>query len=160
MKGLIYLNLHAEAYYSGAEYDETIFITPEDYRKYFCNGDKTVDAFKHASENWHCKEISVGELDGKHSDVHGDVYVDFFEEENINSLKEESEVYIGIHSIMAQTESENISANVKWGIGKRMENGTYHSNMNMYGNRRDKFTKEVRIVPEEVEVVRTIYRFF
>lgn len=85
MKKLIYLNLHAEAYYSGAEYDETIFITPEDYRKYFCNGDKTVDAFKHASENWHCKEISVGELDGKHSDVHGDVYVDFFEEEHIRN---------------------------------------------------------------------------
>lgn len=85
MKGLIYLNLHAEAYYSRAEYDETIFITPEDYRKYFCNGDKTVDAFKHASENWHCKEISVGELDGKHSDVHGDVYVDFFEEEHIRN---------------------------------------------------------------------------
>lgn len=84
----------------------------------------------------------------------------YFEEENINSLKEESEVYIGIHSIMAQTESENISANVKWGIGKRMENGTYHSNMNMYGYRRDKLTKEVRIVPEEAEVVRTIYRFF
>ena len=84
----------------------------------------------------------------------------YFEEQNINSLKEESEVYIGIHSVMAQTESENISANVKWGIGKRMENGTYHSNMNMYGYRRDKLTKEVRIVPEEAEVVRTIYRFF
>ncbi len=84
----------------------------------------------------------------------------YFEEQNINSLKEESEVYIGIHSVMAQTESENISANVKWGIGKRMENGTHHSNMNMYGYRRDKLTKEVRIVPEEAEVVRTIYRFF
>ena len=88
MKGLIYLNLHAEAYYSGAEYDETIFITPEDYRKYFCNGDETVDAFKHASENWHCKEISVGELDGKHSEVMGDVYVDLYEEQHIRNQYE------------------------------------------------------------------------
>lgn len=104
------------------------------------------------------KTVSCIFIDGD-----GNVRVKFIngaEVTNINSLKEESEVYIGIHSVMAQTESENISANVKWGIGKRMENGTYHSNMNMYGYRRDKLTKEVRIVPEEAEVVRTIYRFF
>ena len=61
---------------------------------------------------------------------------------------------------MAQSESENISANVKWGISKRMENGTYRSNMNMYGYRRDKITNEVKIVPEEAEVVRTIFRYY
>ena len=43
----------------------------------------------------------------------------YFEEQNINSLKEDSETYIGIYSVMAQSESENISANVKWGISKR-----------------------------------------
>ena len=64
----------------------------------------------------------------------------YFEEQNIDSLKEDSETYIGIHSVMAQSESENISANVKWGISKRMENGTYRSNMNMYGYRRDKIS--------------------
>lgn len=84
----------------------------------------------------------------------------FFEEQNIDSLKEDSETFIGIYSVMAQAESENISANVKWGIAKRMENGTYCGNMNMYGYRRDKVTKEVYIVPEEAEVVRNIYRFF
>lgn len=84
----------------------------------------------------------------------------YFEEQNIDSLKEDSETYIGIHSVMAQSESENISANVKWGISKRMENGTYRSNMNMYGYRRDKITDEVKIVPEEAEVVRTIFRYY
>lgn len=84
----------------------------------------------------------------------------FFEEQNIDSLKEESETFIGIYSVMAQAESENISSNVKWGIAKRMENGTYCCNMNMLGYRRDKFTKEVYIVPEEAEIVRNIYRFF
>ena len=49
----------------------------------------------------------------------------YFEEQNINSLTEDSEVYIGIYGVMAQSESENISANVKWGINKRMQNGTY-----------------------------------
>ena len=84
----------------------------------------------------------------------------YFEEQNINSLKEDSETYIGIYSVMAQTESENISANVKWGISKRMENGTYCSNMNMFGYRRDKITKEITIVESEAEVVRWIFNLF
>lgn len=83
MKGLIYLNLHAEAYYSGAEYDETVFITPDDYRKYFCKSEDTRTEFEIAKENWHEKEISVGELDGKYSNVMGDVYVDLYEEPDI-----------------------------------------------------------------------------
>ena len=84
----------------------------------------------------------------------------YFEEQNINSLKEDSETYIGIYSVMAQTESENISANVKWGISKRMENGTYCSNMNMFGYRRDKITKEITIVESEAEVVRWIFNLY
>ena len=84
----------------------------------------------------------------------------YFEEQNINSLKEDSETYIGIYSVMAQSESENISANVKWGISKRMENGTYCCNMNMFGYRRDKVTKEVYIVKEEAKVVRSIFQMF
>ena len=84
----------------------------------------------------------------------------YFEEQNINSLKEDSETYIGIYSVMAQSESENISANVKWGISKRMENGTYCSNMNMFGYRRDKTTKEITIVESEAEVVRWIFNLY
>lgn len=84
----------------------------------------------------------------------------YFEEQNINSLKEDSETYIGIYSVMAQSESENISANVKWGISKRMENGTYCSNMNMFGYRRDKITKEITIVESEAEVIRWIFNLF
>lgn len=84
----------------------------------------------------------------------------YFEEQHIDSLKEKSEAYIGIFSAIAQSESENISGNVRWGILKRMENGTYSSKMDMFGYRRDKVTKEVYIVPEEAEAVRMIYRYF
>ncbi|MEE0809107.1 MAG: recombinase family protein [Acutalibacteraceae bacterium] len=84
----------------------------------------------------------------------------YFEEQNINSLKEDSETYIGIYSVMAQSESENISANVKWGISKRMENGTYCSNMTMFGYRRDKITKEITIVESEAEVIRWIFNLY
>ncbi len=84
----------------------------------------------------------------------------YFEEQNINSLKEKNEVIIGLFSSFAQGESEGISENVRWGISKRMENGTYLSKMDMFGYRRDKLTKEVYIVPEEAEIVKQIYRCF
>ncbi len=84
----------------------------------------------------------------------------YFEEQNINSLKEKNEVIIGLFSSFAQGESEDISENVRWGISKRMENGTYLSKMDMFGYRRDKITKEVYIVPEEAKIVRQIYRCF
>ena len=78
----------------------------------------------------------------------------YFEEQNINSLTEDSEVYIGIYGVMAQSESENISANVKWGINKRMQNGTYACRFTLLGYRRNKDTKEIYIVPEEAENVK------
>lgn len=84
----------------------------------------------------------------------------YFEEQNINSLTEDSEVYIGIYGVLAQSESENISANVKWGINKRMQNGTYNCRFNLLGYRRDKETKEIYIVPEEAEVVRMIFQMY
>lgn len=84
----------------------------------------------------------------------------YFEEQNINSLTEDSEVYIGIYGVMAQSESENISANIKWGINKRMQNGTYACVVNLLGYRRDKETKEIYIVPEEAEIVKKIFRLY
>ena len=84
----------------------------------------------------------------------------FFEEQNINSLTEESETYIGIYSVIAQSESENISANVSWGIHKRMQNGTYACRLNLLGYRRSKETGEPYIVPEEAEIVRKIFGMY
>lgn len=83
-----------------------------------------------------------------------------FEEQNINSLTEKSETFLGMYSVMAQSESENISADVKWGISKRMQKGTYCCNMNMLGYRRDKLTKEVYIVPDEAKIVKEIFALF
>ena len=63
----------------------------------------------------------------------------FFEEQNVNSLKEDTEMFIGIYSVIAQSESENISGNVRWGIQKGDDG-------------------EPEIVPEEAEIVRKIFR--
>lgn len=83
----------------------------------------------------------------------------YFEEQNCNSLEEESEMYIGIYSVIAQTESENISANVRWGIQQRMKNGTFAFRYNILGYRKGE-NGEPEIVPEEAEVIRKIYRMY
>lgn len=82
----------------------------------------------------------------------------YFEEQNINSLTEDSEIYIGIYGVMAQSESENIRANVKWGINKRMQNGTYVCRFTLLVYRRNRDTKEIYIVPEEGENVKKIFQ--
>lgn len=61
---------------------------------------------------------------------------------------------------MAQSESENISANVNWGINKRMQNGTYVCRFHLLGYRRDKNTKAIYIALKEAEVVKKIFQMY
>ena len=81
----------------------------------------------------------------------------YFEEQNLDSLKAENETLIGFFSVMAQSESESISANVKWGIQKRMKNGTYSLRFKMLGLRKGDDGNPY-IVAEEAEVVRKLFR--
>ena len=83
----------------------------------------------------------------------------FFEEQNLDSSKVENETLIGFFSVMAQSESESISGNVKWGIHKRMRNGTYAVQFNMLGYKRGD-DGEPYIIPEEAEVVREMFNRF
>ncbi len=83
----------------------------------------------------------------------------FFEEQNIDTLTTDSEMFIGLYSVMAQSESENISANIRWGIQQRMKNGSYAFNYKTYGYRKGE-GGEPEIVPEEAEVVRKIFRMY
>ena len=83
----------------------------------------------------------------------------FFEEQNLDSLKTDSEMFIGLHSVLAQAESENISANVRWGIQQRMKSGTFAFRYNILGYRKGMYgTPE--IVLEEAEHIRTIYSMY
>lgn len=152
MKGLIYLNLHAEGYYSGAKYDETIFITPQDYLKYFSKNtgieteqlevDKTYadefveftdeevkKVYQLAKSAWHEKVICVGELDGKHSEVDGEVYVDFFDEESIKNHYNETsndgnclmQDLLYTNDISNYTEQRKIIKEIKDNVDKAVE---------------------------------------
>ena len=83
----------------------------------------------------------------------------FFEEQNLNSLTTDSEMFVGLYSVMAQAESENISANVRWGLQQRMRSGTFAFHYNILGYRKGD-DGEPEIVPEEAEIIRTIYNLY
>lgn len=83
-----------------------------------------------------------------------------FEKEHINSLSGDGEVMLTLLASFAQSETESISNNVKWGIRKRMQAGLPYANghMNVYGYRWE--GDEMVIVPEEAAIVRRIYQNF
>lgn len=83
----------------------------------------------------------------------------YFEEQNLDSLKADSEMFIGLHSVLAQAESENISANVRWGIQQRMKSGTFAFRYNLLGYRKGQ-DGQPEIVEEEAENIRRIYSMF
>lgn len=80
----------------------------------------------------------------------------YFEEQAIDSLKAENEMLIGLFSVIAQAESENISANVRWGIQQSMKSGKFCSNFSCFGYKRGA-DGVPEIIPEEAEVVCMIY---
>lgn len=83
----------------------------------------------------------------------------YFEEQCIDSLKADSEMFIGIHSVLAQAESENISANVRWGIQQRMRTGTFAFRYGIMGYEKGEDGKP-QIVEEEAKVVRSIFSMY
>lgn len=83
----------------------------------------------------------------------------FFEEQALDSMKSENEMFLGLYSVMAQAESENISANVRWGIQQRMKSGTFAFRYTILGYRRGE-NGAPEIIPEEAEVVRKIFNMY
>ena len=74
-------------------------------------------------------------------------------------MKSDTEMILGIHSVMAQAESENISANVRWGIQQRMKSGTFAFRYNILGYRKGE-DGEPEIVPEAAEAIREIVEMY
>ena len=84
----------------------------------------------------------------------------FFEEQGIKSMDSGAEFYITIYGSIAQSESENISANVKFGKAQsaREGNATFHYK-NFLGYRKGADGKP-EIEPEGAETVKMIYDIF
>lgn len=84
----------------------------------------------------------------------------FFEEQGIHSIKSDAEFYISIYGTIAQSESENISANVKWGkLQSAKEGKVVFSYKNFLGYRKGAAGKP-EIDEEQAETVRMIYDRF
>ena len=83
-----------------------------------------------------------------------------FEKENMNTLEVDSEILITMLGAFAQSESESISANVRWGIRQAMKEGKATIQYKyLYGYRKGDDGKP-EIIPNQAEVVRKIYDLF
>ena len=79
----------------------------------------------------------------------------YFEKENLNTASMESELFLSILSSMAEGESLSISANNKWSIKQRFENGTYKLGYLPYGFRFE--DGEIVIDEEQAVIVKRIF---
>lgn len=83
-----------------------------------------------------------------------------FEEQNIDTLKCDSELYLVIYAGFAQSESESMSKNITWAFRKNFEEGKVVFNYKrMIGYRKGE-DGNPEIVPEEAEIIRIIYDSF
>ncbi len=102
----------------------------------------TVDCLKHTRM---LKELGV------------DVY---FEEQGIHSTQPGAEFYITIYGSIAQSESENISENVKWGKAQAAREGKVVFNYKSFLGYEKGTDGNPVIVEEEAKTVRFIYERF
>lgn len=98
--------------------------------------------------------LDVIKITRKLREINVDVY---FEEQGIHSIDPASEFYITIYGSIAQSESENISANVKWGKAQSAKQGNVPFQCKHFLGYTKKADGEIEIVPEEAEIIREIY---
>ena len=81
----------------------------------------------------------------------------YFEKENINTMDMDTELILTFMGAFAQSESESISANVKWGIRQAMKEGKAHINFNRLFGYYVEENGSPAIDPDKAESVRYIY---
>ena len=90
-----------------------------------------------------------------------DIGVDvFFEEQKLHSTQPGAELYITIYGCLAQSESENLSANVIWGKLQSAKEGKVHFNYKAMLGYKKGADGNPEIVEDEAEIVRFIYNEF
>ena len=83
-----------------------------------------------------------------------------FEEQNINSIHPESEFLITIHGAFAQSESEDTSSRVRWGIQQSMRTGKANIQFKTLLGYQKGPDGEMVIEPEQAETVKLIYEMY
>lgn len=84
----------------------------------------------------------------------------YFEEQGIHSIKPDAEFYISIYGTIAQSESENISANVKWGKLQSAKEGKVSFMYKNFLGYRKGMDGNPEIDEEQAETVKIIYDRF
>lgn len=84
----------------------------------------------------------------------------FFEEQGIHSTDPGAEFYITLYGSIAQSESENISANVKWGKAQSAKEGNVPFQYKRFLGYRKGADGKPEIDPEQAETVKRIYGRF
>ena len=84
----------------------------------------------------------------------------YFEEQNIDTLSIDSELYLVIYAGFAQSESESMSKNITWAYRKRFEDGKVMMQYKTTLGYKKGADGEPEIVPEEAEIVKQIYEMF
>ena len=80
----------------------------------------------------------------------------YFEKENIDTATMSGEMMTALFASFAQAESESISGNMRWGIQKRMQAGTYIPANLPYGY--TQLEHSIRIVEEQAVIVQRIFK--
>jgi len=81
-----------------------------------------------------------------------------FEKERFDTDSTEGELLLGMMCAVAQEESLSISKNLRWGIRKRMESGTYRTSSVPYGYKQVNY--DLVPVPNQIEIVKDIFNAF
>lgn len=84
----------------------------------------------------------------------------FFEEQGLHSTDPGAEFYITIYGSIAQSESENISANVRWGKEQAAKEGKVIFSYQSFLGYRQGADGQPEIVQEEAEIIKIIYDRF
>ena len=84
----------------------------------------------------------------------------FFEEQNIDTLSIDSELYLVIYAGFAQSESESMSKNITWAYRKRFEDGKVLMQYKSMLGYRKGADGEPEIVPEEAKIITRIFDMF
>lgn len=82
----------------------------------------------------------------------------YFQNDNINTLDEDSEFRLTIMASMAQDESRKISSRVRWGHHQAIKNGVVLGNSNIFGYRKQ--DKKLVIDENQAPIVKELFELY
>ena len=80
-----------------------------------------------------------------------------FEKEGLNAMHATSEIYLSMHGIFAQSESESLSGNVRMGKAMSAKKGNVSFSYKSFLGYRRGADNQPEIDPEQAEIVRLIF---